>query len=148
MHGIAIAPDLGRVFTSNGRENKASVIDPKTLKTLSKVETGENPDAILYEPAGMKFIPSTARSRSATIFESESGKVIATIPLSGKPEFAVSDPKADRVYCNIEDKNEVAAIDTRTHKVVNTWPIAPGEEASGWPLMSNITGCSWGAATS
>jgi DNA-binding beta-propeller fold protein YncE len=57
--------------------------------------------------------------------------VVATIPLSGKPEFAVWSPKAGRVYCNLEDKNEVAVIDTRTHKVVNTWPIAPGEEASG-----------------
>src|SRR2546426_1125572 len=50
VHGIAIAPELGKGFSSNGRENKASIVDLKTLKTLSKVETGENPDAMLYDP--------------------------------------------------------------------------------------------------
>jgi DNA-binding beta-propeller fold protein YncE len=131
VHGFALAPGLGRGFSSNGRENKASIVDLKTLKTLSKVDTGENPDAILYEPGQEEVYTFNGRGRSATVFEAKSGKVVATIPLSGKPEFAVADPKAGRVYSNIEDKNEVAVIDTKTHKVVNTWPIAPGEEASG-----------------
>src|SRR5256886_5772625 len=64
----------------------------------------------------------------------KAGKVVATIPLPGKPEFAAADPKAGRVYNNIEDKNELVAIDARTHQVVNTWPIAPGEEASGMAI--------------
>src|SRR5947199_120926 len=63
-----------------------------------------------------------------------SGKVVATIPLSGKPEAAAADPKAERVYCNIENKNEIAVIDTKAHQVVSTWPIAPGEEASGMAI--------------
>ncbi len=62
------------------------------------------------------------------------GKAVATVELGGKPEFAVTDVRDGRVYCNLEDKSEVAAIDTRTHKVVSTWPIAPGEEASGMAL--------------
>jgi DNA-binding beta-propeller fold protein YncE len=131
VHGIAIAHDLGRAFTSNGRENKASIVDLKTLKTLSRVDTGENPDAILFEPGQQEVYTFNGRSHSASVFPASSDKVTTTIPLSGKPEFAVADPKASRVYCNIEDKNEVAAIDTQAHKVVNTWPIAPGEEASG-----------------
>ena len=131
VHGIAIAPELGRVFVSNGQENKASIVDAKTLQTLSKVDTGKNPDAILYEPGQKEVYTFNGRDQSATVFEAASGKVVATIPLSGKPEFAAADPKAERVYCNIEDKNEVAVIDTKTHKVVATWPIAPGEEASG-----------------
>jgi DNA-binding beta-propeller fold protein YncE len=131
VHGIAIAPKLGLGFVSNGRENKASIFDLKTLKTNSKVETGENPDAILYNEGKKEVYTFNGRGRSATVFAAETGKVVATIPLSGKPEFAVSVPKLGRVYCNIEDKNEVAVIDTQTHKVVSTWPIAPGEEASG-----------------
>ncbi len=51
VHGFALAPDLGRGFASNGRENKASIVDLKTLKTIQKVDTGENPDCILYEPS-------------------------------------------------------------------------------------------------
>lgn len=131
VHGFALAPDLQRGFTSNGRENKANIVDLKTLKTLSKVDTGANPDAILYEPGQREVYVFNGRGKSATVFEASSGKVVATIPLSGKPEFAVADTKAGRVYCNIEDKREVAVIDTRTHAVVNTWPIAPGSEASG-----------------
>ena len=131
VHGIALAPELNRAFVSNGREAKASVVDTKTLKTVMKVATGENPDAILFEPGQKEVYTFNGRSRNATVFEAESGKVVATIALSGKPEFAQADPKVNRVYCNIENKSEVAAIDTKTHQVVNTWPIAPGEEASG-----------------
>jgi DNA-binding beta-propeller fold protein YncE len=131
VHGIAIAPKLGLGFTSNGRENKASVFDLKTLKTNSKVDTGDNPDAILFEPGQQEVYTFNGRGNSATVFEAMTGKVVATISLSGKPEYAVAYPAARRVYNNIEDKSEVAVIDTKTHKVVSTWPIAPGEEPSG-----------------
>jgi DNA-binding beta-propeller fold protein YncE len=134
VHGFVVAPELQRGFSSNGRESKASIVDLKTLKTLSKVDTGENPDAILYEPGQKEVYAFNGRGHSATVFEAKSGKVVATIPLSGKPESGAADPKAGRVYNNIEDKNELVAIDIKTHQVVNTWPIAPGEEASGMAI--------------
>jgi DNA-binding beta-propeller fold protein YncE len=134
IHGVAIAHDLGKGFSSNGRENKSSIVDLKTLKTLSKVETGENPDGMLYEPGQQEVYMFNGRGKSATVIDAISGKVVATIPLGGKPEFAAADPKAGRVYNNLEDKSQVVAIDTKEHKVVNTWPIAPGEEASGMAL--------------
>src|SRR5437016_6844421 len=109
VHGFAVAPELGRGFSSNGRENKVSIVDLKTLKTLSKAETGENPDAILYEPSRHEVYTFNGRGKSATVLDPESGKMIATIPLGGKPEFATADPQAGRIYCNLEDKNEVAA---------------------------------------
>jgi DNA-binding beta-propeller fold protein YncE len=131
VHGIAIAPSLGRVFVSNGRESKSSVVDSTSLATLMKVDTGQNPDAILYEPEQQQVYTFNGRGKSATVFAAESGNVVTTIELPGKPEFAVCDAKAGRIYNNIEDKSEVVAIDTKTHKVVDTWPIAPGEEPSG-----------------
>jgi DNA-binding beta-propeller fold protein YncE len=134
VHGLAVAPELKRGFASNGRENKAGIVDLETLKTLSKVDTGENPDAILYEPGHMEVYAFNGRGRSATVFEAVSGKIIATLPLSGKPEFAAADPQAGRVYNNLEDKSTVAVIDTKTHQVAATWPIAPGEEASGMAI--------------
>jgi len=134
VHGFAIAPELGRGFSSNGRENKVSVVDLKTLKTLSKIETGQNPDAILYEPSRKEVYAFNGRAHSATVIEAASGKVIATIPLLGKPEFAVAEPKSGRVFCNIEDKSEVEVIDSKGHKVAGTWPIAPGQEASGMAI--------------
>jgi len=131
VHGIAIAPELKRGFSSNGRENKASIVDLETLKTLSKVETGTNPDGMLYEPGKQEVYMFNGRSQSVTVIDAKASTVVATIPLGGKPEFAASDSKAGRVFDNLEDKSEVVAIDTQTHAVVNRWPIAPGEEASG-----------------
>jgi len=132
IHGIAIAPKPGRAFTSNGRENKVSIVDLKTLATISKVETGENPDAIYFEPQREEVYAFNGRSKSATVIDAKAGKVVATIPLGGKPEFAQAD--GGRVFVNLEDKNEVAVIDTAKHEVVARWPIAPGEEASGMAI--------------
>jgi DNA-binding beta-propeller fold protein YncE len=131
VHGFAVAPDLGRGFASNGRDNSAAIVDLKTLKILSTVPTGENPDCILYEPGHKEVYAFNGRGHSATVFDARTGEVRSTIPLPGKPEFAVVDVKAGRIYNNIEDTSQVVAIDTATHAVVATWPIAPGEEASG-----------------
>jgi DNA-binding beta-propeller fold protein YncE len=127
-------PELGRGFASNGRENKASIVDLKTLKTIAKVETGANPDAILYEPGQHEVYTFNGRGHSATVFEAATGKIVATIPVGGKPEFAQADAKAGRVYVNLEDKSEVLVIDSKTHQIVAHWPIAPGEEATGMAI--------------
>ncbi len=134
VHGIAVAPDLGRGFVSNGREGTVSIVDLKTLQIVGTVKTGENPDAILYEPVHKEVYAFNGRSKSATVFDAKTGDVRATIPLPGKPEFAVFDEKAGRIYNNIEDTSQLVAIDPATHAVSATWPIAPGEEASGLAL--------------
>jgi DNA-binding beta-propeller fold protein YncE len=131
VHGVALAPDLGRGFASCGQENKASVVDLKTLETLMKVDTGRNPDGMVYEPSRQEVYMFNGRGQSATVFEAKTGKVVATIPLEGKPEFPAADPNAGRIYDNLEDISEVVAIDIKTHKVLNRWPVAPGEEPSG-----------------
>ena len=134
VHGFAIAAELGRGFSSNGRENKVSIVDLKTLKTIQKVDTGENPDAIMYEPGRKEVWAFNGRGKSATVIDAQSGKVISTVPLEGKPEFAQADSKAGKVYVNIEDQNAIKVIDAATHTVSATWPIAPGEAASGMAI--------------
>jgi DNA-binding beta-propeller fold protein YncE len=134
IHGVAIASDLGLGVTSNGRENKAGIVDLKTLQTLSKVDTAEGPDGMLYEPGQKEAYLFCGRGQSATVVDVKGQKVVATIPLGGRPEFAQADPAAGRVYDNLEDKSEVAVIDTKSHQVVSRWPIAPGEEASGMAI--------------
>ena len=150
VHGFALAPELGRGFSSNGKENKASIVDLQTLKTLAKVSTGENPDAILYEPGQQAVYTFNGRGKSATVFVTRfdgvlAGKVSFSIPLPGKPEFAVADPAAGRVYCNIEDQNTVVVMDSKTHSIVATWPLAPGEEPTGlaidWAQHRLFVGC-------
>jgi hypothetical protein len=134
VHGFAIAPQLGRGFASDGAEAQVSVVDLKTLRTISRVETGKNPDAILYEPNRREIYAFNAGSRSATVINAETGRAVSTIPLAGKPEFAVADPKSRRVFCNIEDQSEVAVIDTGSHTVTATWPLAPGTEPTGMAI--------------
>jgi YVTN family beta-propeller protein len=134
VHGFAIASDLRRGFASNGREDKVSIVDLDTLKTIQKIETGGNPDAIVYEPARHEVYSMNGRGQNATVIDAKSGAVVATIPLGGKPESAVADSAVDRVYINLEDKNSIAVVDSRTHRVVANWPIAPGEEATGIAL--------------
>jgi len=131
VHGMALAPDLGLGFVSNGRDNTASIVDLKTLQIKSTVKTGQNPDCIMYEPGHKEVYTFNGRSNDATVFDALTGAVKATIKLPGKPEFAVVDVKAGRVYNNIEDTDEIVAIDTVKHEVVAKWPIKPAEGASG-----------------
>ncbi len=130
VHGIALAPELGRGFTSNGREGTVSIFDLKTLATISKVKAGENPDAILYDPATQRVFTFNGRSQDSTAIDAAKGTVLGTIKLDGKPEFAASDGKGE-IFVNIEDKSELTAIDPSKLVVKSTWPLAPCESPSG-----------------
>jgi DNA-binding beta-propeller fold protein YncE len=130
VHGIALAPELGRGFTSNGREGTVSIFDLKTLATSGKVKVGDNPDAILYDPATKRVFTFNGRSQDATAIDATNGTVLGTIKLDGKPEFAASDGNGG-VFVNIEDKSELTAIDANKLTVKMSWPLAPCTEPSG-----------------
>jgi len=130
VHGIALAPELGRGFVSNGREGTVTIFDLETLKTITKVKAGENPDAILYDSATKRVFTFNGRSHDSTVIDAAKGIVLATIKLDGKPEFAVSDGKGE-LFANIEDKSELVAIDPNKLEVKSQWPLAPCEEPTG-----------------
>jgi len=134
VHGVALAPELGRGFISNGRSSEVTVFDLKTLKVLATVKsTGENPDAILYDPFSKRVFAFNGRSGNATVFDASSNAVAGTIPLGGKPEFATTDLNG-RVFVNIEDKSQVVAIDAMKLTAAPPWPLAPCEEPSGMAI--------------
>ncbi len=130
VHGIALAPELGRGFVSNGREGTVSIFDMKSLATSSKVKVGDNPDAILYDPATKRVFTFNGRSQDSTAIDAAKGTVLGTIKLDGKPEFAASDGKGE-IFVNIEDKSELVAIDPNKLEVKAKWPLAPCQEPSG-----------------
>lgn len=130
VHGVAIAPALNKGFTSNGRENTVTIFDLKTLKELQRVPVGKNPDAILYDPATKRVFTFNGSSSDVTALDSETGKVLGTIPVGGKPEFAATDEKG-MVYANVEDKNEIVAIDAKALTVKHHWSIEPCDGPSG-----------------
>jgi len=134
VHGIALAYNLNKGFISNGKDTSVTIFDLKSLKITGIIKvTGNNPDAILYDPFTKKVFTFNGRSSNATVIDALSEKVIETIPLDGKPEFSVSDSKG-KVYVNIEDKSELCEINPVTMKVERCWSLDPGEEPSGLAL--------------
>ncbi|HEY0767996.1 MAG TPA: hypothetical protein VGD47_08555 [Steroidobacteraceae bacterium] len=134
VHGIALAPELGRGYISAGRAGMIVVFDLKTLARLKEIKTtGENPDAILYDAATHRVFTFNGRGRNATAVDAKTDEVIGTIALDAKPEFAVSDASG-HIYVNLEDKNSLAVIDPRKLAVTSVWPIGGCEEPSGLAL--------------
>jgi len=130
VHGIAIASDLGRGFTSNGRGNNVTIFDLKTLKTIGTAATDANPDAILYEPVTKRVFTFNGRGKNATAINAADGSVVGTVPLGGKPEFAAVDGKGT-VYVNNEDTSELYHVDAQSVKELHHWPLAPCKSPSG-----------------
>ena len=130
VHGIALAPEFNRGFTSNGRAGTITIYDLKTLQVIGSAQAGTNPDAIIYDPSSKRVFAMNGRSKNATAIDAATGNVVGTIPVDGKPEFAVADG-AGHVYVNIEDKSEEQRIDSQNLKVTATWPLAPCKEPSG-----------------
>ena len=130
VHGIAIAADLGRGFTSNGRTNDVTIFDLKTLKPIGKVATDQNPDAIVYEPVSKRVFTFNGRGKNATAINAADGTVAGTIPLGGKPEFAAVDGKGT-IYVNNEDTSELHHLDAQSLKELHKWPLAPCKSPSG-----------------
>ena len=134
IHGIAIANDLNKGFTSNGRDSSVTIFNLKTFEVITKVYvTGRNPDAILYDSYSHKVFTFNGGGNNSTVIDARENKVVGTIPLDGKPEFPVTDGKG-KIYVNIEDKSVINVINSVTLKVEQHWPIAPGEEPSGLAL--------------
>jgi len=124
VHGIAIAADLGRGFVSDGQAGKVTIFDLKTLQTIGQAQTGQKPDAIIFDPATSRVFAFNGGSNSATVIEAADGKVAGTIDLGGGPEFAAADGKG-YVYDNLEDESLVLKINSKTLKVEQRWPTAP-----------------------
>jgi YVTN family beta-propeller protein len=133
VHGAAIVPDLGRGFTSNGGDDTVTAFDLKTLKETGKVKVGGRPDAIMYDPASNRVFTFNHGSKDATAVDPSGPTVAGTVALEGVPEAAVADGKG-HVFVNLMDKSEVVEFDGKTFKVLNRWPLAPGQTPTGLAL--------------
>jgi DNA-binding beta-propeller fold protein YncE len=133
VHGVAIAPELGRGFITNGGASTVTIFDLKTLKKIVDVPTGKKPDAIIYDSATSQVFAFNGDSESATVISAADGKVAGTIPLGGGPEFAAADGKG-YIYDNLEDKSEIVKIDARKRTVEQRWPVAPCEAPSSMAM--------------
>jgi len=133
VHGIAVAPELGRGFVSDGQASTVTIFDLKTLKTMGEVPTGKKPDAIIFDPATSRVFAFNGDSKSATVIDAASGKVAGTVDLGGGPEFAAADGTG-YVFDNLEDESLVLKIDARKMTVEQRWKTAPCESPSSMAM--------------
>jgi len=133
MHGTALVSELGRGFISDGGADEVVMFDMKTLKVMGHIKTGGNPDCIIYDSASKHVFAFNGKTDDASVIDPATATVVATIPMGGRPEYAVTDGQGT-IYDNIEDKNEVAVIDTRSNTVKARWPIAPADGATAIDL--------------
>lgn len=133
VHGIALAPERGRGFISNGQSSTVTIFDLKTLKAIAEVSTGQKPDAIIYDPASSRVFAFNGGSNSATAIDAASGKVAGTVELGGGPEFAAADGKG-YVFNNLEDESQLLKINSRELKVEQRWPTAPCSSPSSMAM--------------
>jgi YVTN family beta-propeller protein len=123
-HGIALVNELGKGFITDGDAGKVVIFDLTSLKVTGEVKTEPDADSIIYDPASKNIFSFNGDSHSVTVIDPAKGTVVKTLPLGGGPEYAVSDGKG-MVYVNIEDTNEVVAIDSHALTIKARWPVAP-----------------------
>jgi YVTN family beta-propeller protein len=128
-HGAAVVPDKGLGFSSNGKAGTVTVFDLKTFLSKGDIKVGENPDAIIYDPYSKKVLVMNGRSKDLMAIDPDTLKVVATVPLGGKLEFAAVDPS--HVYVNSEDTAEIVVVDSKTWKATQRWKLDGCEEPSG-----------------
>jgi DNA-binding beta-propeller fold protein YncE len=130
IHGVALAPELNRGFTSNGRDSSVTIFDYKTLAPITVLKIpGRGPDAIFYDPATKRVFTFNGGSSNATAIDAANGTVVGNVDLAGKPEGAVFEN--GRGYVNLEDKSQIAVFDPKTLAVLARWALAPCEEPTG-----------------
>ena len=129
VHGVALAPELGKGYITSGGDNMLVIFDLKTLKVLDKVKVGERPDAVLYDASAKRVYTFNAKTQDSTVVDATTGKVVGTVALGGKPETGVADGKGN-VYVNIEDRSEIVRIDTAKFTVAEHYPMAGCDEPS------------------
>jgi YVTN family beta-propeller protein len=129
-HGVAL-DDTGKFgYISDGGANEVVVFDRRSLGQVTSIAAGTNPDGIVFEPVTRTVWAFNGRSSNATVIDTATRKVVATIPLSGKPEFPVADGKGT-VFANIETKNEIVRFDAAAKKITATWPLTNCDSPSG-----------------
>lgn len=124
-HGVALAPLAGKGFISDGKANAVVVFDIATLKTIATIPLkGKKPDAIVFDPFSNQVFAFNGGSNNASVIDVNSLKEVGLIALNGAPEFAVADGKG-KIYNNLEDKNILKVIDTKSMSAIAAYPLTP-----------------------
>jgi DNA-binding beta-propeller fold protein YncE len=130
VHGIALADEFNKGFTTNGRTSDSTIFDLTSLKIIGNAKTDKDTDAVIYDPFSKRVFTFNGDANTASAIDAASGTLVGTFPLGGGPEFGASDGKG-KIFVNLEDKSALVKFDAKTLKIENTWPLAPCESPSG-----------------
>src|ERR1700733_9055664 len=130
VHGIALADEFNKGFTTNGRTSDSTIFDLTSLKIIGNTKTDKDTDAVIYDPFSKRVFTFNGDANTSSAIDAASGTLVGTFPLGGGPEFGASDGKG-KIFVNLEDKSALVKFDAKTLKIENTWPLAPCESPSG-----------------
>ena len=130
VHGIAVAPEFGKGFITNGQSNSVTIFDLKTLAKVGEPQTGQNPDSVCFEPKTKHIFTFNGRSSDSTAIDPKTNEVIKSFPLGGKPEECAVDGTG-KIYVNLEDSSEIIEIDATKPAVLRHASLSPCESPSG-----------------
>src|ERR1700734_3592945 len=130
VHGVAVAPEFGKGFITNGQSNSVTIFDLKTLAKVGEPQTGQNPDSVCFEPKTKHIFTFNGRSKDSTAIDPKTNEVITTFALDGKPEECAADGTG-KIYANLEDSSEIIEIDAANPAVLRHASLAPCESPSG-----------------
>ncbi len=144
VHGIAIADEFNKGYTTNGRTSDSTAFDLTSLATLGTIKTDKDTDGAIYDPFSKRVFTFNGDANTATAIDAATAKAVGTFALGGGPEFAASDRKGN-IFVNLEDKSALVKFDAKTLKIENTWPLAPCQSPSGLAIDAEheilIVGC-------
>ncbi len=136
-HGVALVPEAGRGFISDGGTGSVQIFDLKSHATIGVVPAADDADGIIYDRGSNRVLVMCGDAHRMVAFAPDvnpaGGKAAASVDLGGSPEFAVADENG-KVFVNIADKDEVAVVDTKAMKVVARWPTGPGKRPTGMSM--------------
>ncbi len=119
MHGVAVDPPTGDVFTGNGTDQTLSKVDPVAMKVLASVNVPGNVDGIAYDPGRGRIYADQDGGGSVYVIDGKTMKLVATLEMPADDLESISvDPATGTVYQNLANGGGFAVIDPATLKVV------------------------------
>jgi DNA-binding beta-propeller fold protein YncE len=144
VHGVALADEFNKGFTTNGKSGDSTIFDLTSLKTLGNVKADTDADGVIYDPFSKRVFTFNGDPGTASAIDAASGKLVSTFPLGGEPEFPATDGKG-HIFANLQDKSSLVKFDAKTLKIESTWPLAPCQSPSGLAIDAAneilIVGC-------
>lgn len=113
--GVLVDADADLLFTSDRAAAQVSVYRCSDETLAGRIAVGAHPNGLAFDPGrGRVFCfnlgEPAGENCTASVVDVALQQVIATMPLPGRPRWAVYDPVTDHVYANIRDPAQVLAI--------------------------------------